>query len=387
MKGRYGPYGGCYIPEIFAAPIAELEKKWNTLKESPEFLKMLDHILKTYAGRPTPLTELKNFSAAIEGPRIFIKREDLLHTGAHKLNNTLGQCLIAQKMGKTRIIAETGAGQHGVATATACAYFGLQCTVYMGQKDAQRQEPNVKRMRLLGAEVIPVDKGAGTLKDAINEAMRDWSHSYEESHYCLGSALGPHPYPEMVATFQRVIGIEAKEQLPHLPELVVACVGGGSNAIGIFSAFVRDKKVKLVGVEAGGHSKKLGQHAARFEGGKPGVLHGTYSYVLQDAEGQVAPTASISAGLDYPGVGPQHSELYDTKRATYTSATDAEALEAFQLLSRTEGIIPALESSHAFAYVMRIAKTYPKDALILINLSGRGEKDLPALFASHLEGV
>ena len=388
MKGRYGHFGGAYIPEIFVTPIEELKKTWNSLRESPQFLDELRHMLATYAGRPTALTEINHFSKAIEGPRIFLKREDLLHTGAHKLNNTLGQCLIAKKMGKTRVIAETGAGQHGVATATACAFMGLKCIVYMGKKDVMRQEPNVKKMELLGAEVVSVDKGGATLKDAINEAMRDWSRTYEESHYCLGSALGPHPYPEIVASFQRVIGEEAKEQImaqmKRLPDLIVACIGGGSNAIGIFASFIPDKKVKLIGVEAGGYSKKLGEHAARFSGGSPGVLHGTYSYVLQDENGQIAPTSSISAGLDYPGVGPQHSHLHSEKRAEYTSATDEEALEAFKLLSKTEGIIPALECSHALAYVMKIAKSYSKDAVILINLSGRGEKDLPELFEKEV---
>ncbi|WP_420420786.1 tryptophan synthase subunit beta [Simkania sp.] len=384
MKGRYGPFGGAYIPEIFVTPMEELKQMWETVQSSPEFLDELRHILKTYAGRPTTLTEVKHFAKAIDGPRIFLKREDLLHTGAHKINNTLGQCLIAKKMGKKRIIAETGAGQHGVATATACAFMGMECVVYMGKKDVIRQAPNVKKMQLLGAEVVAVEKGGQTLKDAINEAMRDWSRTYEDSHYCLGSALGPHPYPEMVAFFQKVIGEEAKKQLleqeKQLPDLVTTCLGGGSNAIGLFAAFIPEKKVKLVGVEGGGHSKKLGEHAARFSGGSPGILHGTHSYVLQDENGQIAPTSSISAGLDYPGVGPEHAHLHEMKRAEYVSATNNEALEAFKLLSKTEGIIPALESAHALAYVIKVAKSYPKDAIILINLSGRGEKDLPDLF-------
>lgn len=384
MKGRYGTFGGAYIPEIFVTPMEDLKKMWETVQSTPQFLAELRHVLKTYAGRPTALTEINHFAKAIGGPRIFLKREDLLHTGAHKLNNTLGQCLIAKKMGKTRVIAETGAGQHGVATATACAFMGMKCVVYMGKKDVIRQAPNVKKMKLLGAEVIPVEKGGQTLKDAINEAMRDWSQTYEESHYCLGSALGPHPYPEMVAFFQKVIGEEAKKQLFEqekcLPDLVVACVGGGSNAIGIFAPFIEEKSVKLIGVEGGGHSNKLGEHAARFSGGSPGILHGTHSYVLQDENGQIAPTSSISAGLDYPGVGPEHAHLHETKRAAYVSATDDEALEAFKLLSKTEGIIPALESAHALAYVMKVASRYPKDAIILVNLSGRGEKDLPDLF-------
>lgn len=384
MKGRYGSFGGSYIPEIFVTPIAELEKTWNSLKKSSEFLNELDFVLSNYAGRPTPITEVQHFSKIIEGPRIFLKREDLLHTGAHKLNNTLGQCLIAKKIGKTRVIAETGAGQHGVATATACAFMGLECVVYMGEKDLARQSLNAKKMELLGAKVISVNKGSATLKDAINEAMRDWSLTYEESHYCLGSALGPHPYPEMVAFFQKIIGEEAKtqimKQVKRLPDLIVACVGGGSNAIGIFTAFLEEKKVKLVGVEAGGCGKNLGQHAARFSGGAPGVLHGTYSYVLQDKDGQIAPTSSISAGLDYPGVGPQHAHLYKEMRAEYVSAMDTEALEAFQLLSKTEGIIPALECAHGLAYIIKVAKSYSKEAIILMNLSGRGEKDLPSLF-------
>lgn len=388
MKGRYGQFGGAYIPEIFVTPIEELKRIWEAVQSTPQFLDQLRHVLTTYAGRPTALTEVCQFSKAIGGPRIFLKREDLLHTGAHKLNNTLGQCLIAKKMGKKRVIAETGAGQHGVATATACAFMGMKCVVYMGKKDVIRQEPNVKKMELLGAEVIPVEKGGQTLKDAINEAMRDWSRTYEESHYCLGSALGPHPYPEMVAFFQKVIGEEAKKQLCDqekcLPDLVVACVGGGSNAIGMFTPFIEEKNVKLVGVEGGGHSTKLGEHAARFNGGSPGVLHGTFSYVLQDENGQIAPTASISAGLDYPGVGPKHSHLHETKRAEYVSVTDEEALEAFKLLSKTEGIIPALESSHALAYVTKVASSYPEEAIILINLSGRGEKDLPDLFERGL---
>lgn len=388
MKGRYGQFGGAYIPEIFVTPIEDLKRMWEKVHATPQFLDQLRYVFKTYAGRPTTLTEVCHFSKAIGGPRIFLKREDLLHTGAHKINNTLGQCLIAKKMGKTRVIAETGAGQHGVATATACAFMGMKCVVYMGKKDVIRQAPNVKKMELLGAEVIPVEKGGQTLKDAINEAMRDWSRTYEESHYCLGSALGPHPYPEMVAFFQRVIGEEAKAQLleqeKRLPDLVTTCVGGGSNAIGLFSAFVSEKNVKLVGVEGGGHSTKLGEHAARFSGGSPGVLHGSYSYVLQDEDGQIAPTASISAGLDYPGVGPEHSHLHEIKRAEYVSATDEEALEAFKLLSKTEGIIPALESSHALAYVKKVARSYPEEAMILINLSGRGEKDLPDLFERGL---
>lgn len=376
-------FGGAYLPEILIAPIQSLQKAWKIYRSDLPFLQELSQMLQDYAGRKTPLTEVKQFAKAIQGPRIFLKREDLVHTGAHKLNNALGQCLLAKKMDKKRIIAETGAGQHGVATATACAHLGLKCVIYMGKVDMERQAPNVIRMRLLGADVIAVEKGSMTLKDAVNEALRDWSFHYENSHYCLGSALGPDPYPEMVAAFQSVIGKEAAEQMHQKigrdPDLVVACVGGGSNAIGIFSAFIDNPAVALIGVEAGGKGNQLGEHAARFHGGKPGILHGCYTYLLQDESGQVMPTHSISAGLDYPAVGPQHSALYESGRASYATVTDEEALEAFKLLSQTEGIIPALESSHAVAYVMKIASQFPKDKVILINLSGRGEKDLPQL--------
>lgn len=378
-------FGGVYVPEILIAPLEALRQGWETHGSDPLFFEEFLQHLKDYAGRPTALTEVKRFAQAIGGPRIFLKREDLLHTGAHKLNNALGQCLLAKKMGKKRIIAETGAGQHGVATATACAYLDLACVVYMGQTDIERQAPNVAKMKLLGAEVIAVEKGTMTLKDAVNEALRDWSFRYEDSHYCLGSALGPHPYPEIVATFQSVIGTEAinqiQERIGRNPDLIVACVGGGSNAMGIFSAFLEDTNIALIGVEAGGKGNQLGEHAARFQGGKPGVLHGCYTYLLQDSDGQVVPTHSISAGLDYPAVGPQHSALYESKRATYVSATDEEALAAFKLLAKTEGIIPALESSHALAHVIKIARTLQKDKVVLINLSGRGDKDLPQLFA------
>lgn len=378
-------FGGTYLPEILMAPIHSLQKGWESYGSDPAFLEELQELLKNYAGRATALTEVKRFAEAIDGPRIFLKREDLLHTGAHKLNNALGQCLLAKKMGKKRIIAETGAGQHGVATATACAYLDLECVIYMGKVDVERQAPNVSKIQLLGAKVIPVETGSMTLKDAVNEALRDYAFNYETSHYCLGSALGPHPYPEMVASFQSVIGKEAAlqmhERIGRDPDLVVACVGGGSNAIGIFSAFIDNPSVALIGVEAGGIGDKLGEHAARFQGGTPGVLHGCYTYLLQDKDGQVMPTHSISAGLDYPAVGPHHSALYESGRATYGSATDDEALAAFKLLSQKEGIIPALESSHALAYVMKIARNFPKDKVILINLSGRGEKDLPQLLA------
>ena len=381
-------FGGVYLPELLMAPIQALQMGWEKYGSDAEFIEEFLELLKDYAGRETPLTEVKRFAAAVSGPRIFLKREDLLHTGAHKLNNALGQCLLAKKMGKKRIIAETGAGQHGVAAATACAFLGLECVVYMGKVDVERQSPNVIRMRLLGAQVIPVEKGTMTLKSAVNEALRDWSSSYEESHYCLGSALGPHPYPQMVATFQSVIGTEAhaqmREKIGRDPDLIVACVGGGSNAIGIFSPFIDNSAVSLIGVEAGGKGDKLGEHAARFKGGNPGVLHGCYTYLLQDACGQIAETHSISAGLDYPAVGPQHSDLYVSGRAQYVTVTDDEALAAFKLLSEQEGIIPALESSHALAYVMKTARDLPKDIVILINLSGRGEKDLPQLIERGL---
>jgi tryptophan synthase beta chain len=379
MKHPY-PFGGQFLPEILIKPAQELTSCWETLKNSASFQKELSDLLKHYAGRETPLTEVKNFAKEINGPRIFLKREDLLHTGAHKINNALGQCLLAKHLGKNRIIAETGAGQHGVATATACAHLGLECVIYMGAKDIERQKPNVEKMEMLGAKVIPVNQGSATLKDAVNEALRDWTANYETTHYCLGSALGPHPYPEMVRTFQSVISQEVKKQIHELvgrsPDLMIACIGGGSNAIGFFHHFIADENVKLVGVEAGGKGNKPGEHAARFLGGKPGVLHGCYTYLLQDEEGQVLPTHSISAGLDYPAIGPDHSALYESGRATYTSATDDEALKAFYLLVRKEGIIPALESSHALAYAMKIAPALEKDSIVIVNLSGRGDKDL-----------
>lgn len=385
--GRYGDFGGAYVAEILMQPLSELRAAWDEAKSDSTFKKTLSATLKNYAGRPTALTEVPSFSAKINGPKIFLKREDLLHTGAHKLNNALGQCLLAKRMGKTRIIAETGAGQHGVATAAACAHLGLTCVVYMGSTDMKRQAPNVLRMKLMGATVVPVENGSATLKDAVNEALRDWSESYSDTHYCLGSALGPHPFPEMVAEFQSVIGRECREQfqqqLGALPNLVIACVGGGSNAIGIFSEFLAENTVQLIGVEAGGTGKELGQHAARFYTATPGVLHGCYTYVLQDSEGQIAETASISAGLDYPAVGPQHAELYKTKRVEYVAATDDEALAALKLLARTEGIICALESAHALAYLIKIADQLPKNSNVLVNLSGRGDKDLPQIMAKE----
>lgn len=379
MKHPYS-FGGQFLPEILMHPMQLLEKSWTALRHDAAFQKELDHLLKHFAGRPTPVTEVKNFARHIQGPRVFLKREDLLHTGAHKINNALGQCLLAKHMGKTRIIAETGAGQHGVATATACAHLGLECVVYMGSKDIERQRPNVEKMHLLGAKVAPVHQGSATLKDAVNEALRDWSANDESSHYCLGSALGPHPYPEMVRAFQSVISLELKDQIREFtdraPDLLIACIGGGSNAIGFFHHFITDQAVKLVGVEAGGEGKGPGQHAARFAGGRPGVLHGCYTYLLQDEEGQVLPTHSISAGLDYPAIGPDHAVLYETGRATYATATDEEAIAAFHLLCQKEGIIPALESSHALAYLIKIAPILDKESIVIVNLSGRGDKDL-----------
>jgi len=384
-RGYYGEFGGAFVPELLVTPIKELEETFDQLKSDPEFNNELNHILKHYAGRATPLTPAVRFSQAIfskqlsDAPLIVLKREDLLHTGAHKLNNALGQCLLAKRLGKARVICETGAGQHGVATATACAYLGLDCCVYMGSKDIKRQQPNVARMTLLGAQVISVTTGAKTLKDAVNEALRDWAASFETSHYCLGSALGPHPYPEMVAYFQSVIGVEAKqqcaEQLGCLPDHIIACVGGGSNAIGIFSGFI-DTKAKLIGVEAGGCGTAIGEHAARFQGGKPGVLHGCYSYALQNDEGQIAATHSISAGLDYPMIGPQHAALNALNLAEYHAVNDETALSAMRLLAQTEGIIPALESAHALGYVMQHSHKFKPNSIILINLSGRGDKDI-----------
>lgn len=382
-KTRYGEFGGKFMPELLMAPISELELAFNASKKDIVFQRTFSNLLKNYAGRPTALTEVTQFSKAIDGPKIFLKREDLLHTGAHKLNNALGQCLLAKKMGKTRIVAETGAGQHGVATAAACAHLDLECVIYMGNTDMQRQAPNVVRMQLMGARVVSVNHGSATLKDAVNEALRDWAESFTNTHYCLGSALGPHPYPEMVAEFQSMIGKESQMQcMDHFsknPDLVIACVGGGSNAIGIFSVFLNDTHVSLVGVEAGGHGTQPGEHAARFQADTRGVLHGCYTYVLQDEYGQIAPTASISAGLDYPAVGPQHAQLFTDKRVNYVSVTDQEALTALKLLAKTEGIIPALESAHALAYLMKIARSLPKRHHVLVNLSGRGDKDLPQL--------
>lgn len=376
MKATY-EFGGQYIPEILMTPIIDLTNSWIDISQNPQFQYELTELLNQYAGRATPLTAVNRFAKEINGPKIFLKREDLLHTGAHKINNAIGQCLLAKYRGKNRIIAETGAGQHGVATATVCARLGLQCVIYMGATDIERQKPNVHKMKLLGATVIPVTQGSATLKDAVNEALRDWAKNYESSHYCLGSALGPHPYPEMVRRFQSIISLELKSQLEdQIPTMLIACIGGGSNAIGFFHHYLNDAEVKLIGVEAGGKSHAPGQHAARFTGGRPGVLHGCYTYLLQDQDGQILPTHSISAGLDYPAVGPDHSMLFESGRVQYTSVTDDQALEAFYLLSKTEGIIPALESSHALAYLIQIAPTLNKEQIVVVNLSGRGDKDL-----------
>jgi tryptophan synthase beta chain len=377
--GQFGAYGGSYIPETLAPAVSALEAAYSQAAADPTFWAELNELHRTFTGRPTTLTHATRLSEYCGGAQIYLKREDLAHTGAHKINNALGQGLLAKRMGKTRIIAETGAGQHGVATAAVCAMLGMQCIVYMGTKDIERQKPNVFRMRLMGADVRGVASGSQTLKDAVNEAMRDWVTN-PDSYYLLGSALGPHPYPTMVRDFQSVIGREAREQIQQatgrLPDVVIACVGGGSNAIGIFSGFVADEHVDLRGVEAGGRGKELGAHAARFSGGQLGVFQGTRSYVLQDDDGQIALTHSISAGLDYAAVGPEHAMLHDEERAFYTSASDEEALEAFQLLSRLEGIIPALESSHAVAEALKLAPTMSQDQIILVNLSGRGDKDI-----------
>jgi tryptophan synthase beta chain len=378
--GRFGAYGGRYVPETLIAALDELQREYQKAKNDRKFQQRLDLLLKTYAGRPTPLFYARRLTEKLGGARIYLKREDLLHTGAHKINNCLGQGLLVERMGKHRVIAETGAGQHGVATATVCALLGFECVVYMGAEDMRRQELNVFRMRLLGAEVRRVDSGSRTLKDAINEAMRDWVTNVRTTHYLLGSVLGAHPYPTMVRDFHRVIGLEARGQIrkaeAKLPTAIIACVGGGSNSIGIFYDFIKDKKVQLIGVEAGGRGEALGEHAARFRGGSPGVLQGTYSYVLQDAAGQIALTHSISAGLDYPSIGPEHAMLKDTGRAEYVPASDAEALEATTVLARTEGIIPALESAHAVAEVIKRAPKMKKSEIVIVNISGRGDKDV-----------
>jgi tryptophan synthase beta chain len=378
--GRYGEYGGRFVPETLMGPLQELEESYRSALQDPAFHAELDSLLRTYAGRPTPLTPAHRLAAFIGKGRIYLKREDLTHTGAHKINNAIGQILLARRMGKTRVIAETGAGQHGVATATVAALFGMECEIYMGTEDMRRQSLNVFRMRLLGAKVRPVDSGSRTLKDAINEAMRDWVTNVANTHYLLGSVLGAHPYPWIVRDFQSIIGREARGQIMQsegrLPDLLIACVGGGSNAIGLFYDFLPESRVQMIGVEGGGRGSALGDHAARFSGGRKGILQGTLSYVLQDENGQIAGTHSVSAGLDYPAVGPEHSCLHDSGRVRYTSITDAQALEAFQLLSRLEGIIPALESSHAIAELIRLAPDLEKDSVVIVNLSGRGDKDV-----------
>ncbi len=381
--GRFGAYGGRYVPETLMAALEELEHAYTEAQADPAFHAELDLLLRDYAGRPTPLYFASRLTEQLGGAKIYLKREDLLHTGAHKINNCIGQGLLAKRMGKKRIIAETGAGQHGVGTATVCALFGLECVIYMGEEDMRRQELNVYRMRLLGAEVRGVSSGSRTLKDAINEAMRDWVTNVRTTHYLLGSVLGAHPYPMMVRDFHRVIGKEARQQIlekeGRLPSAIIACVGGGSNAIGAFYEFISDKDVRLIGVEAGGRGAELGKHAARFQGGSPGVLQGTYSYVLQDDAGQIALTHSVSAGLDYASIGPEHAMLHDSGRAEYTSATDEEALKATVTLARTEGILPALESAHAVVECIRLARTLSRHDILIINLSGRGDKDMGIL--------
>jgi tryptophan synthase beta chain len=393
-KGRYGPYGGSYVPETLMAPVEELTKAYETARHDPKFVAEVEDLLRNFAGRPTPLQFASRLSAHLGGPRIYLKREDLLHTGAHKINNCIGQGLLAARMGKKRIVAETGAGQHGVATATVAARMGLECVVYMGTEDMERQRLNVSRMRMLGTQVVGVDSGSRTLKDAINEAMRDWVTNVRNTHYLLGSVLGPHPYPQMVRDFHSVIGREAREQIlaseKRLPDELYACVGGGSNSIGLYSAFLPDASVKMIGVEAGGRGRGLGEHAARlaaaagFAGAKPGVLHGTYTYVLQNADGQISQTHSISAGLDYPAVGPEHAWLAEQGRAEYTAVSDDAALDAARTLAQLEGIIPALESAHAIAELIERAPKMKRDALVIVNISGRGDKDMET-YAKHFK--
>ncbi len=389
--GYFGEFGGRFVPETVMPALLELERAYKQVIRDPEFRKQYEYYLSEYCGRPSPLYFAERMTADLGGARIYLKREDLNHTGAHKINNCIGQALLARKMGKKRIIAETGAGQHGVATATAAALFGQDCVVYMGVEDTVRQALNVFRMKMLGARVVPVDSGSKTLKDAINEAMRDWVTNIRTTHYLLGSVLGPHPYPVMVRDFQKIIGKEARRQVlskeGKLPDLLIACVGGGSNAIGLFTAFLNDKKVDMVGVEAGGTGRKLGNHAARFSGGSLGVLQGTRTYVLHDRNGQIAPTHSVSAGLDYAAIGPEHSYLRSIDRVSYTSVGDKAALDAFYYLSRTEGIVPALESAHAIAYVRRVAPRMSRRQTIIVNLSGRGDKDVMAVAALDENGA
>jgi len=393
ISGHFGRYGGRLAPEALMSALEELTAAYLSAKADPAFQSELAALLRDYAGRPTLLTEVPRFAAQAGGCRVFLKREDLAHTGSHKINNVIGQALLARRTGKTRVIAETGAGQHGVATATACALLGLDCVIYMGEEDTARQALNVVRMRLLGAEVVPVTTGSRTLKDAINEAFRDWVSTVETTHYCIGSVMGPHPYPVMVRDFQKVIGIEARAQalaaVGRLPDAVIACVGGGSNAIGIFHAFIPDPGVRLIGCEAGGDGLASGRHAASLAGGSAGVLHGMRTYLLQDSDGQTLPTHSVSAGLDYPGVGPEHAWLHDTGRASYRAITDAQAMDAFGLLCRTEGILPAIESAHALAGALQLGPELGAGAVLLVNLSGRGDKDvdIAARWFGHVSGA
>jgi len=390
--GHFGRFGGRLAPEALMSALEELTAAYQSAQADPAFQAELDALLRDYAGRPTLLTEVPRFAAAAGGGRVFLKREDLAHTGSHKINNVLGQALLTRRMGKTRVIAETGAGQHGVATATAAALLGLDCVVYMGEEDTRRQALNVARMRMLGAEVVPVTTGSRTLKDAINETFRDWVTTVETTHYCIGSVMGPHPYPVMVRDFQRIIGVEAREQVlaaaGRLPDAVIACVGGGSNAIGVFHAFIPDDGVRLIGCEAGGEGLASGHHAATVAGGSAGVIHGMRTYLLQDSDGQTLATHSISAGLDYPGVGPEHAWLHDTGRASYRAVTDTEAMDAFATLCRTEGIIPAIESAHALAGALQFGPELGADGLLLVNLSGRGDKDvdIAARWFGHVTG-
>jgi len=390
--GHFGRFGGRLAPEALMSALEELTAAYQSAQADPAFQAELDALLRDYAGRPTLLTEVPRFAAAAGGGRVFLKREDLAHTGSHKINNVLGQALLTRRMGKTRVIAETGAGQHGVATATAAALLGLDCVVYMGEEDTRRQALNVARMRMLGAEVVPVTTGSRTLKDAINETFRDWVTTVDTTHYCIGSVMGPHPYPVMVRDFQRIIGVEAREQVlaaaGRLPDAVIACVGGGSNAIGVFHAFIPDDGVRLIGCEAGGEGLASGHHAATVAGGSAGVIHGMRTYLLQDSDGQTLATHSISAGLDYPGVGPEHAWLHDTGRASYRAVTDTEAMDAFATLCRTEGIIPAIESAHALAGALQFGPELGADGLLLVNLSGRGDKDvdIAARWFGHVTG-
>ena len=382
-RGRFGPYGGRYVAETLMPLVLELEAAYREAQADPGFRAEFDRLLADYVGRPSPLYFAERLTERLGGAKIYFKRDELNHTGAHKINNCIGQILLARRMGKTRIVAETGAGQHGVATATVCALFGLPCTVYMGAVDIERQRPNVFRMKLLGAEVAPVTSGAGTLKDAMNEALRDWVAGVADTYYLIGTAAGPHPYPELVRDFQSVIGRETREQLQaregRLPDALVACIGGGSNAIGLFHPFLDDREVRMVGVEAGGEGIAAGRHAASLSAGRPGVLHGNRTYLLQDGDGQILEAHSISAGLDYPGIGPEHSWLKDSGRVDYVSATDDEALEAFQLCARLEGIVPALEPAHALAHVVRAAPEMPRESLLVMNMCGRGDKDVAAV--------